>query len=124
MSDLEQPGPEPGTNLAIANSPEFARLRLSLRRFVFPVTIGFLAWYALYVLLSTYATEWMRTPVFGNVNVALLFGVLQFVSTFGIAWAYSRYADRHLDPAAEAIKADIEAADADVTTDETPKEES
>jgi uncharacterized membrane protein (DUF485 family) len=38
--------------------------------------------------------------VFGNVNVALLLGLGQFVSTFAIAWGYSRYASRHYDPQA------------------------
>ena len=33
----------------------------------------------------------MGTKVVGNINVALVFGLLQFVSTFVIAWLYSRY---------------------------------
>ncbi len=36
----------------------------------------------------------MGTKLVGNINVALVFGLLQFVSTFLIAWLYSRYADR------------------------------
>ena len=36
----------------------------------------------------------------GNINVALVFGLLQFVSTFLIAWMYSSYAERELDPIA------------------------
>lgn len=108
------PGAEPAdvsANVAVQNSPEFAALRKALRRFVFPVTIGFLAWYALYVLLSAYAREFMALKLFGHINVGLVFGVLQFVSTFLIAWAYSRYADRHLDPKAEAIKRHMDGVD-------------
>jgi uncharacterized membrane protein (DUF485 family) len=30
----------------------------------------------------------------------LVFGLLQFLSTFLIAWMYSRYANRELDPIA------------------------
>jgi uncharacterized membrane protein (DUF485 family) len=44
----------------------------------------------------------------GNINVALLFGLLQFVSTFLIAWFYSRYAARNLDPTADKIRAELE----------------
>jgi uncharacterized membrane protein (DUF485 family) len=107
----ERTGHDPGgpvDSVAIQNSPEFAALRKALRRFVFPATIAFLAWYALYVLLSTYAKDFMAIRVAGHINIGLIFGVLQFISTFLIAWAYSRYADRHLDPAAEAIKRHME----------------
>jgi uncharacterized membrane protein (DUF485 family) len=34
------------------------------------------------------------------VNVALVFGLLQFLSTFGIAWLYARHANKSLDPVA------------------------
>ena len=78
---------------------EFAGLRRTLRRFVFPMTVAFFLWYALYVLLSAYARDFMSIKVVGNINVALIFGLLQFVSTFLIAWLYARYADREARPA-------------------------
>ena len=43
----------------------------------------------------------MGKQVVGNINVALIFGLGQFVSTFLIAWLYSRYMNRHVDPLAE-----------------------
>nr|WP_322097350.1 DUF485 domain-containing protein [Nakamurella alba] len=85
-------------------TPEFARLRRALRRFVFPMTVAFLAWYLLYVLLTAYARDFVSTKVFGSVNVGFLLGWGQFVTTFGIAILYSRYADRKLDPQAEQIR--------------------
>jgi uncharacterized membrane protein (DUF485 family) len=96
--------------LEVQRSEEFAQLRRKLRNFVFPMTVAFFLWYALYVLLSAYARGFMAVKLFGNVNVALLFGLLQFVSTFAIAWYYSRYAARELDPIADKIGADLEAA--------------
>ena len=33
----------------------------------------------------------MNTQVVGNVNVALVFGLLQFATTFGLAFLYGRY---------------------------------
>jgi uncharacterized membrane protein (DUF485 family) len=69
------------------------------------MTIAFIVWYALYVILSAYARDFMGTKVVGNINVALIFGLLQFVSTFLIAWLYSRFANRKLDPIADAIRA-------------------
>ena len=94
--------------VAVAQSPEFDNLRRSLRRFVFPMTAAFLLWYALYVILSAYARDFMHTKVVGHVNVALIFGLLQFVSTFLIAWAYARYADKRIDPLAESLRAEAE----------------
>jgi uncharacterized membrane protein (DUF485 family) len=95
----------------IAASPEFDGLRRALRRFVFPMTVAFFSWYALYVILSAYARDFMGTVLFGNINVALVFGLLQFVTTFLIAWLYARYADRKLDPVAEDIGARIHAGE-------------
>jgi uncharacterized membrane protein (DUF485 family) len=117
-SDVEDPGVRPertaavtaadGVNyVAVQHSPDFDALRRGLRRFVFPMTVAFFLWYALYVLLSAYARGFMGTKVVGNINVALVFGLLQFVSTFLIAWLYARYADRRLDPLADKIKADV-----------------
>jgi uncharacterized membrane protein (DUF485 family) len=94
--------------LATQNSPEFAGLRKALRGFIFPMTIAFLAWYMLYVVLSAYARDFMATEVVGNINVALVFGLLQFVSTFLIAWWYARYANRRLDPVADRLRAELE----------------
>jgi uncharacterized membrane protein (DUF485 family) len=94
--------------LAVQRSDDFARLRRMLRNFVFPMTIAFFLWYALYVLLSAYARGFMSIKLIGNINVALLLGLLQFVSTFLIAWYYSRYAARKLDPLADRIGAELE----------------
>src|SRR5262245_15834534 len=95
---------DPDRFLAVQSSPEFVRLRRALRGFVFPMTAAFIVWYALYVVLSAYARGFMSTKVVGNINVALIFGLLQFVSTFLIAWLYARFASRKLDPAAEEIR--------------------
>ena len=89
--------------LEVQRSEEFAELRHRLRRFIFPTTVAFILWYALYVLLSAYARDFMAIKLIGNINVALLLGVLQFVSTFLIAWYYARYAAKELDPRADAI---------------------
>ena len=85
-------------------SAEFQTLRRRYRAFVFPATAAFLGWYLLYVLLSNWASGFMSLRVIGNVNVALVLGLLQFVSTFVIAWLYARYADRELDPIAQRIE--------------------
>ena len=92
-------------------SPAFRELKKRHRNFVFPVAIGFLVWYFAYVLLADYAHEFMATPVFGNVNIGLLLGLGQFVSTLAITTWYVSFANRRLDPAADAIRHELEAAD-------------
>ncbi|MER7542684.1 DUF485 domain-containing protein [Actinomadura sp.] len=86
---------------------EFQDLRRRFRRFAFPMTAAFLSWYLLYVVLSGWARGFMGTELFGSINIALVFGLLQFVSTFGIAYLYSRHAERRLDPAADKLRAEI-----------------
>jgi uncharacterized membrane protein (DUF485 family) len=90
------------------NSPEFATLRRRLRNFAFPVSALFLAWYLIYVLLADYAHGFMSIKLVGNINVGLVLGLLQFVSTFVITTVYVRYANRRLDPVAEEIRERVE----------------
>jgi uncharacterized membrane protein (DUF485 family) len=93
---------------AMQSSPEFAGLRKTLRGFVFPWTVAFLVWYALYVILSAYARGFMDTKLVGHINVALVFGLLQFLSTFLIAWLYERFSSRRLDPVALRLRRRVE----------------
>lgn len=93
-------------------SPEFTDLRRRLRRFAFPMTAFFLLWYALYVLLGAFAHDFMATKVWGNINLGLILGLLQFVTTFVITGLYVRFANRELDPRASAIRAELEGPDA------------
>lgn len=85
-------------------TPEFTELRRRYRGFVIPATAAFLAWYLLYVVMSNWAPGFMNTQVVGNINVALVFGLLQFVTTFGLAWLYSRFSNAKLDPLARDLE--------------------
>lgn len=84
-------------------TPEFGQLRARYRGFVIPATVAFLTWYLLYVVLSMFAGGFMDAKVVGNINVALVFGLLQFATTFLIAWLYSRYSNTKLDPLAREL---------------------
>jgi uncharacterized membrane protein (DUF485 family) len=94
--------------LAVQASPEFQELRSRLRRFVFPMSGLFLIWYFAYVLLGAFAHDFMAIKVWGNINVGLLIGLGQFVSTFAITGIYVWWANRELDPRADAIRAEME----------------
>jgi uncharacterized membrane protein (DUF485 family) len=90
--------------VAVQASPEFQELRDRLRRFVFPMTAVFLLWYFAYVLLGAFAHDFMATKVWGDINVGILIGLGQFVTTFLITFIYVRFANGQLDPRAEAIR--------------------
>ncbi len=109
---------DPGDSGATAEAPrhdpiydtlheteEFQELRRRFRKFAFPATVAFLAWYLLYVIPSNWASDFMGHKLFGNINVALVFGLLQFVTTFALAWAYARYMNSQVDPIARQLKA-------------------
>jgi len=94
---------DPDRYLAVQSSPEFVHLRRALRGFVFPMTAFFLSWYLLYVVLAAFAPHYMAIKVVGNVNIGLIFGLLQFVSTFAITTVYVQFASRSLDPVSSQI---------------------
>jgi uncharacterized membrane protein (DUF485 family) len=108
MSTTERVGgvgtPPPVDPWAAAHtSTDFAMLRQRFRRFVFPMTAFFLSWYLLYVVLAAFAPHYMAIKIVGNVNIGLIFGLLQFVSTFAITTVYVQFASRSLDPASSQI---------------------
>jgi len=90
-----------------ARSAQFTGLRRRLRGFVFPMTAFFLIWYFLYVLLAAFAPGFMSIRLAGNINVGLVFGLLQFVTTFVITMSYVRFANRHLDPVRSQIRTQL-----------------
>ena len=87
---------------------QFKELRKRHRSFVFPMALAFLLWYFAYVILAAYAVDFMSTKVWGNINVGLIMGLLQFVTTFGITGWYVSYSNRRLDPIAADIRHGIE----------------
>ncbi|MDO4928404.1 MAG: DUF485 domain-containing protein [Corynebacterium sp.] len=90
-------------------SPEFQELRKKQRGFTFPLTFAFLAWYVIYILAAIYAPGFMSIELWGNINMGIVMGVLQFVTTFVITWAYVKYANSQLEPRATAIREELEA---------------
>jgi uncharacterized membrane protein (DUF485 family) len=95
----------------VQQRPEFQELRRRHRSFVFPMAIAFLLWYFLYVLLADYAVGFMSIKVLGNINVGLVLGLLQFVSTFAITMWYVSYANKKLDPIAAGLRHDLESTE-------------
>ncbi|MFF0968111.1 DUF485 domain-containing protein [Streptomyces sp. NPDC003703] len=86
--------------LAVQRSAAFQEVRSRYRRFVVPAVVAFLGWYLAYVVTATSVPGFMARPVAGAVNVAMVAGAGQFLSTFLLAWAYARHARLRRDRAA------------------------
>jgi uncharacterized membrane protein (DUF485 family) len=93
---------------AVRASRDFWTIRRRYGSFVRPVCALFIIWYFLFVIIAVFAPGFMRISVFGDVNVGLCFGVLQFVSTFVIAMSYRRWARRRLDPLSDRLRHRLE----------------
>ncbi len=75
------------------------------------MTLAFLIWYFGYVLLSTYAIEFMSQRIGGSaITIGLVLGFGQFVTTFLITALYIRHANKSLDPIATHLKSALENA--------------
>lgn len=91
-----------------SQSEEFQELRKTHRSFVFPMAVFFLVWYFAYVLLADYAHDFMSIKVLGNINMGIVLGLLQFVSTFAITAAYVSFSNKKLDPKSSKIRERLE----------------
>ncbi|TCC19565.1 DUF485 domain-containing protein [Kribbella speibonae] len=91
---------------AVHDAADFKELKRRYKNFVVPWTIAFMAWYLAYVACNNWARGFMDHRIGGShINVALVFGLLQFVSTFVIAALYGRFANRKFDPLAHGLNA-------------------
>ena len=98
----------PSVYEVIQSTEEFGAVRSTFRKFVIPAAIIFLSWYFLFVLLAAFAPEFMAQRLFGVVNVGIVLGLLQFVSTFTITVLYGRWARTRFDPIVDALRERIE----------------
>lgn len=96
---------------AFQQTGDFQEYKHRFRRFAFPLTVAFMVWFVLYVLLAAFAHDFMAQPFLG-LNVGLWLGLAQFVTTFGITMSYVAFANKHLDPATEKLRAELEALEA------------
>ncbi|MEU2155961.1 DUF485 domain-containing protein [Streptomyces sp. NPDC019396] len=84
----------------VQRSAAFQEVRSRYRRFVVPATFAFFTWYVAYVVTATAAPALMAKPVAGAINVAMVAGLGQFLTTFLLTWAYARHARLRRDRAA------------------------
>ena len=83
---------------AVGKDPEMVELENRHRRFVWPITVFFLAYYLALPILAGTAPDLMGTKVFGEFTFGYLFALSEFLMAFVVAWVYSRWAARRMDP--------------------------
>lgn len=106
-----EPEPAPSAGdiyLEVQRSPAFQEVRRRYRRFVLPAAAAFFIWYVAYVVAATMAPDLMARPVAGVVNVAMVAGLAQFLTTFLLTWAYARHARLRRDRAALELRWDTQ----------------
>jgi uncharacterized membrane protein (DUF485 family) len=88
-------GPDRGDDAAwrgIEADPRFRELVAAKRRFIVPATLFFIAYYFALPILVGYAPGLMERRMFGDVNVAYLFALSQFVMAWVLMAMYVRRA--------------------------------
>jgi uncharacterized membrane protein (DUF485 family) len=98
----EVPGTPPWE--ALRASPEFRRLLRAKRNFVIPAVVFFLVYYFALPLSNGLAPKLMNTKVIGNINLAYLFALSEFVMAWLLAYLYISRANKVFDPLAEAVR--------------------
>nr|WP_308011220.1 MULTISPECIES: DUF485 domain-containing protein [unclassified Saccharopolyspora] len=68
------------------------------------MTLLVLAWYFTYVALGAYAEDFMSRQVYGYVNMGIVLGLLQFVTTAIVTVLYGRYVRRRIDPLVDQLR--------------------
>jgi uncharacterized membrane protein (DUF485 family) len=87
---------------AIHADPAFQALHAQKTRFLWGLMAFAVGYYFLLPLGAAYFTDLYRQPVWGPINVGLLFALSQFLVAWGVAWIYARRA-AHFDGLAAAI---------------------
>ena len=94
--------------VAFETSDRFVNLQRRRRRFVVPLAVFFLVWYFAFVLVAAYLPDVMSIRVIGSVNLGLVLGLGQFVTTFAITIGYVSFSNRVLDPLGAELRAELE----------------
>jgi uncharacterized membrane protein (DUF485 family) len=89
---------------AVGKDPEMVELERRHRRFVWPATAFFLVYYMLLNILAGTSPDLMGKKLFGEFTFGYLFALSQFVMAFVVAWVYSRWAARRIDPLATDLR--------------------
>jgi uncharacterized membrane protein (DUF485 family) len=88
---------------AIDADPRFQRLHHKKVSFLMGLMIFSVVYYFLLPIGAAYFPEIFRIKVWGPINVGLLFALSEFIVAWGIAFFYSRRANREFDEMAREL---------------------
>jgi uncharacterized membrane protein (DUF485 family) len=94
---------------AVGKDPEMAALEQRHSRFVWPITVFFLAYYLLLPILAGQAKGLMGRKLFGEFTFGYLFALSEFLMAFVVAWFYTRWARTKMDPLAADLREKLHA---------------
>jgi uncharacterized membrane protein (DUF485 family) len=89
---------------AVGKDPEMVELEARHRRFVWPATVFFLVYYLSLNVLAGTSPDLMGTKLFGEFTFGYLFALSQFAMAFVVAWVYTSWARRRIDPLASDLR--------------------
>ena len=91
---------------AIDADPRFQRLHRKKTNFLLSLMIFSVAYYFLLPIGAAYFPELFKVKVWGVINVGLVFALSEFIVAWGIAFYYSRRANREFDSMARELISD------------------
>lgn len=77
---------------AIEQDGQFRELVRAKRNFIVPATIFFIVYYFGFLILVGYAPSLVEVNVIGNINLAYLFAISEFIMAWVIVYLYVRRA--------------------------------
>jgi len=93
---------------AIDADPRFQALHKKKLTFLWSLMIFSVVYYFLLPIGAAYFQDLYKIKVWGPVNVGILFALSEFIVAWGIAFYYSRRANREFDAMARELIADAE----------------
>ena len=108
QSARPQLGPDARDAEASEMPAELAELEGRHRRLVWPLTGCYLGYYLLLIVLAGYAPGLMRARILGELTVAYVFALSQFLMVGVAAYAYIRLARARVDPLVERLQERLE----------------
>lgn len=86
------PGPDGRSWAAVEAEPRFREMVAAKRRFLVPATVFFIVYYFALPVLVGYFPDFMDRDLIGDVNVAYVFALSQFVMAWVLMAMYVRRA--------------------------------
>jgi uncharacterized membrane protein (DUF485 family) len=92
--------------VAIDHDPRFQALHRKKTTFLWGLMIFSIVYYFLLPIGAGYYPEMFKIKVWGPINIGLLFALSEFIVAWGIAFIYTRRANRDFDGMAAEIVRD------------------